>query len=174
MKHRQQGSIATMMAAIIATVVAVALTLFAAHQAGIATILIGGHAAPSKSAVEANPSSLTLVCEVSQLTPVNGLDAPAAAQTRTLVVGIDINGKTGWYQGDFVMSEGRKGSLESTPEQFNFSRPAMFERFGEMIFSEQVTIDRTTGELNQSLTFRGDRTIKLVRGVCGRLIRAPF
>ena len=90
------------------------------------------------------------------------------------MAGVDLNGKTGWYQGDFVMSEGRKGSLEVSPEKFSFSRPAMFERFGEMIVSEQVTIDRSTGELNQSLTLRGERTIKLVRGVCGRLIRAPF
>ncbi len=85
-----------------------------------------------------------------------------------------MGAKTGWYQGDFVMSEGRKGSLEASAEKFSFSRPAMFERFGEMIIAEQVTIDRASGELNQTLTLRGERTIKLVRGLCGRLIRAPF
>ena len=157
-----------------ATVFVVVMILLVSQYFGAIAILAQGHDSASNPQGEAIPSALTLVCEVSQLTPVNGFDAPAAGQTRTLVAGVDIGGKTGWYQGEFVISEGRKGNLDATPESFTFSRPAMFERYGEMLVSEQVTIDRTTGELNQSLTLRGGRTVKLVRGVCGRLIRAPF
>lgn len=174
MSNSQKGNFAAIIAATMATVFVVVTILFVAQLFGLITIRAQGHDSASNAQGETSLSALTLVCEVSQLTPVNGFDAPVASQTRTLVAGVDIGGKTGWYQGEFVMSEGRKGSLDVTPESFKFSRPAMFERFGEMIVSEQVTINRITGDLNQSLTLRGERTVKLVRGVCGRLIRAPF
>ena len=174
MRNSQKGTFAAVFAATMATIFVGVMILFVAQYFGAITIRTQGHESASAAQGESSPSALALVCEVSQLTPVNGFDAPAAGQRRTLVAGVDISAKTGWYQGEFVISEGRKGSLDVTPESFTFSRPAMFERYGEMLVSEQVTIDRTTGELNQSLTLRGGRTVKLVRGVCARLIRAPF
>ncbi len=91
-----------------------------------------------------------------------------------LLGGLDFDNKTGWYQGQFAISETRKGSLTQEGSVARVSRPALFERFGVMVTGEQFTLDRTTGEFLQSLTLNDNRKIDLIKGYCGKLTKAPF
>ena len=117
---------------------------------------------------------LSLVCEVSESMPTMGFGTPGSSRVRTLVAGIDFQNNTGWYQGALVISEARKGTLTVDGNQLTFSRPAMFERFGSMISKETVAVDRSTGALQQSVELSDGRKFELVKGYCGRLLRAPF
>ena len=122
----------------------------------------------------ADEDAITLVCEVAVSMPVNSLDAPPKVHTETLIAGLDFKNLSGWYQGDFSISESRKGSLVMQGNKAVVTRPAMFERFGEKVISEQFTLDRSNGKFVQTVTFKGDRKVNMVKGYCGKLTRAPY
>ena len=106
--------------------------------------------------------------------PIAELEGPIKKHTEMIAAGLDYKNKAGWYQGEFSISESRKGKLVMQGTKAVVTRPAMFERFGVMITGEQFTLERSTGEFVQTLTIRDGRKVDLIRGYCGKLIRAPF
>jgi hypothetical protein len=125
-------------------------------------------------AVDKNTGESKFICEVTISMPQRTLEAEPKVYNDMLVAGVDFDQKTGWYQGDFAISEGHKGSLKVNGTKISVSRPAMFERFGVMIIQEEFTIDRSDGSFVQTLTFRGDKTRHILKGFCGGLTTAPF
>ena len=125
-------------------------------------------------AVDKNTGESKFICEVTISMPQRTLEAEPKVYNDMLVAGVDFDQKTGWYQGDFAISEGHKGSLKVNGTKISVSRPAMFERFGVMITQEEFTIDRSDGSFVQTLTFRGDKTRHILKGFCGGLTTAPF
>jgi hypothetical protein len=122
----------------------------------------------------ADEEAITLICEVAVSMPVNSLDTPPKVHTETMIAGLDFKNLNGWYQGDFSISESRKGALVMQGSKAVVSRPAMFERFGEMVIGEQFTLDRKDGKFIQTVTFKGDRKVDIIKGYCGKLTRAPY
>jgi hypothetical protein len=118
--------------------------------------------------------NITFLCEANYSIPTNGLEGPNKVYKEMMAAGLDYKNKAGWYQGNFSISESRKGALIVQGNKALVSRPAMFERFGVMVTSEQFTLDRTTGEFTQSLTIKDGRKIELIHGYCGKLTKAPF
>jgi hypothetical protein len=118
--------------------------------------------------------SITLVCQANYAMPFNSLDDAPKLYSQVIVAGLDYKNKVGWYQGEFSISESRKGNLVVKGNKALVSRPAMFERFGTMITGEQFTLDRTTGEFLQSLTTKEGRKLEIIKGYCGELTKAPF
>jgi hypothetical protein len=119
-------------------------------------------------------SQLSLICETSQSMPVDGFDAPPQNFTRTVMAGVDLDGQSGWYQGQIAISETRKGTLSLDGDRIVVSRPAMFQKFGAMITREEFSIDRRTGAFLQSVTLQSGRSFSLIRGYCGLFAKAPF
>lgn len=118
--------------------------------------------------------NITFLCEANYSVPTNGLEGPNKVYKEMMAAGLDYKNKAGWYQGIFSISESRKGALVLQGNKALVSRPAMFERFGVMVTGEQFTLDRTTGEFNQSLTIKDGRKIEIIHGYCGKLTKAPF
>ncbi len=116
----------------------------------------------------------TLLCELRQSVPVDGFDAPMKDSRINVLAGVDLKGHTGWYQGDYSLSENRKGSLVEEGSLLQVSRPALYERHGAMIARESFTLDRRTGEFLQTLLLQDGRRFDLLRGYCGVLSKAPF
>ena len=142
-------------------------------------IHLGTSASKATGAKETDAMSKTtgeakFICEVTISMPQRTLDAEPKVYNDMLIAGVDYDQKTGWYQGDFAISEGHKGSLKVNGTKIMVSRPAMFERFGMMIVQEDFTIDRADGSFVQTLTFKGDRTRHILKGFCGGLTTAPF
>jgi hypothetical protein len=117
---------------------------------------------------------ITFICDANYSMPVNGLDAPTKAYKEMLAAGLDYKNMVGWYQGNFSISESRKGVMVVKGSKAIVSRPAMFERFGTMVTSEQFTLDRETGEFVESLTFKDGRKVDIIKGYCGKLTKAPY
>ena len=128
-------------------------------------------ASGQKSESEEN---ITFLCEANYSVPTNGLDGPNKVYKEMMAAGLDYKNKAGWYQGNFSISESRKGALVLQGDKAVVSRPAMFERFGVMVTSEQFTLNRSTGEFTQSLTVKDGRKIEIIHGYCGKLTKAPF
>jgi hypothetical protein len=118
--------------------------------------------------------NITFLCDATYSVPTNGLEGPNKVYKEMMAAGLDYKNKAGWYQGTFSISESRKGALVVQGDKAVVSRPAMFERFGAMITSEQFTLNRSTGEFTQSLTIKDGRKIEIVHGYCGKLTKAPF
>jgi hypothetical protein len=118
--------------------------------------------------------NITFLCEANYSVPTNGLEGPNKVYKEMLAAGLDYKNKAGWYQGTFSISESRKGALVLQGNKAVVSRPAMFERFGVMVTSEQFILDRSTGEFTQSLTIKDGRKIEIIHGYCGKLTKAPF
>jgi hypothetical protein len=128
-------------------------------------------ASSTKSESEEN---ITFLCEANYSVPTNGLDGPNKVYKEMMAAGLDYKNKAGWYQGIFSISESRKGAMVVQGDKAVVSRPAMFERFGVMVTSEQFTLNRSTGEFTQSLTIKDGRKIEVIHGYCGKLTKAPF
>lgn len=124
--------------------------------------------------VKRSEEDITLICEANYSMPGNDLVAPPKVYKELAAAGLDYKNMAGWYQGVFSISESRKGALVVKGNKAMVSRPAMFERFGTMVTSEQFTLDRDTGEFLQSLTIKDGRKIQIVKGYCGKLTKAPF
>jgi hypothetical protein len=91
-----------------------------------------------------------------------------------VIANIDFTNLSGWYQGQFAISESRKGSVTTEGSVLHVRRPALFPRFGVMISGEEFTIDRATGEFRQKISIQDGRTIELMSGYCGSYAKAPF
>jgi hypothetical protein len=91
-----------------------------------------------------------------------------------LIAGIEPEAKSGWYQGEYSISESRKGAMRMEGSKAFVSRPAMFERFGQMITQEEFTIDLNDGAFVQTLTFRDGTRRHMIKGVCAKYSKAPF
>jgi hypothetical protein len=170
----------TMLAVLIAAAVVLLLVLglgaFGVYAGWIRLGTPSGKAVGGKQvdAVDKNTGESKFICEVTISMPQRTLEAEPKVYNDMLVAGVDFDQKTGWYQGDFAISEGHKGSLKVNGTKISVSRPAMFERFGVMIIQEEFTIDRSDGSFVQTLTFRGDKTRHILKGFCGGLTTAPF
>ncbi len=123
---------------------------------------------------KSDDDGVNFICEAKYSMPIAELEGPIKKHTEMIAAGLDYKNKAGWYQGEFSISESRKGKLVMQGTKAVVTRPAMFERFGVMITGEQFTLERSTGEFVQTLTIRDGRKVDLIRGYCGKLIRAPF
>ena len=128
-------------------------------------------AAESKAFIKKNAN---FICEVTVSMPQRNLTSEPKVYTDFLMVGLDPEGKSGWYQGEFSISESRKGALRMDGNKAFVSRPAMFERFGQMITQEEFTLDLSDGMFVQTLTFRDAGRRHIIKGVCAKYAKAPF
>ncbi len=174
MNKTAKGPIALI--AVVAATVVFCVAGWLGHELGLVHFgqSLGGPAQPGAAVPQSSETSMTLVCETTYSMPVNGFDAPPRVQTKTIIVGLEFEAQTGWYLGELVLNEGRKGSLTQKDGKILVNRPAMFERFGTMLTGEQFTVVRATGEFQQTLSIKGDRSFNLIKGYCGRFIKAPF
>ena len=130
---------------------------------------------PQEHANKDSDRVFNLICEGTNAFPANGFDTPPRMLNQTFVAGINLNDKTGWYQGQIAISETRKGTLAVKQSgDIVVSRPALFERYGAMITGEQFTLNRATGEFIQSVTLSDKRSIVMIKGYCGKMIKPPF
>jgi len=118
--------------------------------------------------------SANFVCEVMVSMPQGDLQAEPNVYSDVVVVGLNYEQKSGWYQGQFSISESRKGSMVLEGSKAVVSRPAMFQRFGQMIIGEDFTFDRSNGAFVQTLTFKGGNRRHILKGTCAKMVRAPF
>jgi hypothetical protein len=114
------------------------------------------------------------ICEVTVSMPQRNLTSEPKVYSDFLVVGLDQLAKSGWYQGEFSISESRKGALRMDGTKAIVSRPAMFERFGQMITQEEFSLDLSDGMFVQTLTFRDGARRHVIKGVCAKYAKAPF
>lgn len=114
------------------------------------------------------------ICEVTVLQPIADIAGPRKSSTQYIVGGVDLVRGAGWYAGQYAMSETRKGAIAAKGTLIEVKRPALFQRFGGTVASEEYTIDRASGEFRQSLLFQDGQKVSLIKGQCGRFIRPPF
>lgn len=131
----------------------------------------GGKIAPAGQ----NSGVIDLICELHlDVEGQMALGIQGNEPSRVTIAQIDLDKKSGWYQGKIAISDGRGGSLTVQGNKFVVTRPAMFERFGVMITQEQFSLDRTTGDFVQSLGINDGRNVKLIKGTCAKVIKPPF
>jgi hypothetical protein len=126
------------------------------------------------SAPKLGKTPTNFICEVTVSTPQAELRSEPKVHSEFLVAGLDLEGKSGWYQGEYSISESRKGALKMEGEKAFVSRPAMFERFGIMITQEDFSLDLKTGAFVQTLTFKDGTKRHMIKGICAKYIKAPF
>ena len=119
-------------------------------------------------------TALSLICDLKVSMPVNDLNAPRENFTPMVIAGFDFSKLSGWYQGQFAISETRKGTVSTEGALLHVRRPALFPRFGVMVAGEEFTVNRSTGEFRQWLNLQDGRTLELMSGYCGRFAKAPF
>ena len=123
----------------------------------------------------ANTGVLDMICELRlDLDGQLALGITANEPNRMAMAQVDFDKDSGWYQGRIAISESRAGHLTVVGPKLKISRPAMFERFGVKITREEFTIDRSTGDFQQSLGLHDGRNITLIRGTCARVIKPAF
>jgi len=123
---------------------------------------------------ELSTENANFVCEVIVSMPRGDLQAEPEVYSDVVVVGLDYAQKSGWYQGQFSISESRKGGMVLQGSKAVVSRPAMYERFGQMIIGEEFTFDRSDGAFVQTLTFKGGKRRHFLKGTCAKMSAAPF
>ena len=100
-----------------------------AYQVG----LNGGRRASADTELEAaaqrKDKSLDLICELRVSMPRSGIDSPRETYSQAFIAKIDFTSKSGWYQGQFAISETRKGTVTTEGSTLTVRRPAMFQRF---------------------------------------------
>jgi len=117
---------------------------------------------------------LTVICEVEVSRPTNGLGQPFEVESMTMPAEFDFDEKTGWYPGEFTISQNRKGTLTVTGPMLEISRPAMFKKYGFAVLGDHVTLDRSNGSFKQWLDLEGKKRLELITGSCRRTTNAPF
>ena len=122
----------------------------------------------------ANGKVLNLICDLKVSMPQGDLTSPRQNYAQMVIANIDFSNLSGWYQGQFAISESRKGSVTTEGSVLHVRRPALFPRFGVMIAGEEFTIDRSTGQFRQNITLQDGRTLELMTGYCGKYAKAPF
>lgn len=118
--------------------------------------------------------SSNFVCEVTVSTPQGSLNSEPKVYSDVMVAGLEPESKSGWYQGEYTISESRKGALRMEGTKAFVSRPAMFERFGQMITQEEFTLDLNDGAFVQTLTFKDGTRRHMLKGICAKFAKAPF
>lgn len=122
-----------------------------------------------------NKGVMDLICELTMdLDGQIALGITANEPSRITMAQVDFEKSTGWYQGKIAISESRGGTLSVVGSKLLVSRPAMFQRFGVMINREEFSVDRKTGNFEQSISTQDGRTIKLIKGTCAQVIKPPF
>lgn len=121
-----------------------------------------------------NKHPASFICEVTVSMPQGELNSKPKVYNDMLIAGLDLQAHSGWYQGEFSISESRKGALRMEGSKAFVSRPAMFERFGQMITQEEFSLDLKDGAFVQTLTFRDGIRRHMMKGVCAKYVRAPF
>jgi hypothetical protein len=117
---------------------------------------------------------LTVICDVEVSRPTNGLGQPFEVESMTMPAEFDLDEKTGWYPGEFTISQNRKGMLTVTGPVLEISRPAMFKKYVFAVLGDHVTLDRTNGSFKQWLDLEGEKRLDLITGSCRRTTNAPF
>ena len=145
-----------------------------AYQVGLHAARPAGAAAELDAEAGGNDQTLNLICDLKVSMPRDDLDSQREVYTQMFIAGIDFASRSGWYQGQFAISETRKGTVTTEGATLHVRRPAMFPRFGVMVAGEAFSLNRETGEFRQSLTLQDGRTLELMRGYCGRFRKAPF
>jgi len=164
---------------------AIAITLVIAAFTGWGLVALGViHLSPSKA--DARDGELEdatgklgkkggqFVCEVTVSTPQGALNSEPKVYPDMLVAGLEPDAGAGWYQGEYSITESRKGALKMEGTKAFVSRPAMFERFGQMVTQEEFSIDLADGAFVQTLTFKDGTRRHMIKGVCAKFIKAPF
>ena len=168
-----------------AVLAAVVITLIIAALTGFGLVALGvihlDPASKGKRDAELESASDKLgkgggqfVCEVTVSTPQGALNSEPKVYPDMLIAGLEPEAASGWYQGEYSITESRKGALKMEGTKAFVSRPAMFERFGQMVTQEEFTIDLADGTFVQTLTFRDGTRRHMIKGVCAKFIRAPF
>ena len=150
------------------------LAALIAYQIGLHGARTGSSAAELDAEAGAGDKSLNLICDLRVSMPRAEIDSPRENYTQMFIAGIDFGSRSGWYQGQFAISETRKGTVTTEGATLTVRRPAMFPRFGVMIAGEAFSINRETGEFHQWLTLQNGNTLDLMKGYCGRFAKAPF
>ncbi len=131
--------------------------------------------AASSAVRSINSGVLDMSCELRlDLDGQLALGITANEPSRMAMAQVDFDKASGWYQGRIAISESRAGNLTVVGPKLKVSRPAMFERFGVKITREEFTIDRSTGDFQQTLGLHDGRNITLIRGTCARVIKPSF
>ena len=117
---------------------------------------------------------LTVICDVEVSRPTNGLGQPFDVETMTMPAEFDFDEKTGWYPGEFTISQNRKATLTVTGPVLEISRPAMFKKYGFAVLGDHVTLDRSNGSFKQWIDLEGEKRLELITGSCRRTTNAPF
>lgn len=117
---------------------------------------------------------LAVICEVEVSRPVNGLGQPFEVESMTMPAEFNLDEKTGWYPGEFTISENRKGSLTIQGPILEISRPALFKKYGFAVLGDHATLDRTNGSFKQWVDLEGGKRLDLITGSCRRTTNAPF
>jgi hypothetical protein len=117
---------------------------------------------------------LTVICDVEVSRPKNGLGQPFDVENMTMPAEFDFDEKTGWYPGEFTISQNRKGTLTVTGPVLEISRPAMFKKYGFAVLGDHVTLDRSNGSFKQWIDLEGAKRLELITGSCRRTTNAPF
>jgi hypothetical protein len=131
--------------------------------------------ASSSTVLSINSGVLDMICELRlDLDGQLALGITANEPSRMAMAQVDFDKASGWYQGRIAISESRAGNLTVVGPKLKVSRPAMFERFGVKITREEFTIDRSTGDFQQTLGLHDGRNITLIRGTCARVIKPSF
>lgn len=117
---------------------------------------------------------LTVICEVDVSRPKNGLGQPFEVESMTIPAEFDLDEKTGWYPGEFTISENRKGSLTIQGAMLEITRPAMFKKYGFSVLGDHASLDRTNGSFKQWVDLEGQKRLELMTGTCRRTTNAPF
>jgi hypothetical protein len=113
-----------------------------------------------------NKGLLKVICEVEISRPTNGLGQPFETEAMTIPAEFDFEEKTGWYPGEFTISENRKGTLTINDSILEISRPAMFKKYGFVVLGDHATLDRTNGAFKQWLDLEGQKRLDLITGQC--------
>ena len=133
---------------------------------------------PMPTAAERAGSStgvIDLICELHlDLDGQTALGIQGNEPSRITLAQIDLDRKSGWYQGRIAISESRGGTLTAQGNKLVVTRPAMFQRFGTTINKEEFSVDRTTGEFVQTLGLQDGRLVNLIKGTCAKVIKPPF
>ena len=124
----------------------------------------------SKSAFK-NKGLLKVICDVEISHPTNGLGQPFDTEFITIPAEFDFEEKTGWYPGEFTISQNRKGTLTINGSVLEISRPALFKNYGFAVLGDHATLDRSNGSFKQWLDLEGEKRLELITGQCKTNIR---
>ena len=172
---KKQSSLPAILLTALATALLIGGAGWGAMEAGWLHL---GASAPSSRDAEldgaVSKKGGSFVCEVTVSTPQGALNSEPKVYADIVVAGLEPESKSGWYQGEYTISESRKGTLRMEGRKAFVSRPAMFERFGQMITQEEFTLDLTDGTFVQTLTFKDGTRRHMLKGICAKFVKAPF